>query len=263
MAASEARSARQAREGPEWLGRPVRAVTFDCWSTLIHEEPESVPRIALEEALAAAARELRVEISLARAGEALSSAWARHTHLWRRGIASGAVEMARWALEDVGAPAPERAVALGAQFETITAQAKHRALPGAQHTLRTLAERGVRRALICDTGMSSGQSVRRYLDRLGLLEWLEVLVFSDEAGVPKPHPKVFHVALEGLGVAPEAAIHVGDLRRSDVAGARGVGMGSVRIRAHNDDASEHPDADAVVDSHADLCRLLGLSAPSP
>lgn len=247
--------------GIDWSGRPLRAVTFDCWSTLIHEEPDSRPRLALETALAAAARERSVEVSLERAGLAISNAWARHADLWRRGTASGAVDMAGWALAEVGAPAPERAAQLGAQFEAIIAQATRRALPGAEHTLRALAERGVRRALICDTGMSSGRSVRQFLDRLGLLPWLEVLVFSDEAGVPKPHPKVFHTALEGLGVAPSAALHVGDLRRSDVAGARAVGMGSVRIRAHNDDASEHPEADAVVDSHADLCRLLGLSAP--
>jgi putative hydrolase of the HAD superfamily len=246
----------------QWLGHPLRAVTFDCWSTLIHEEPDSIPRHALEAALAAAAREQSVELSLDRAGQAIANAWARHTQLWRRGLASGSIEMARWALEDVGAPSLERAARLAAEFEALTAQATHRALPDAQHTLRALAERGVRRALICDTGMSSGRSVRGFLERVGLLEWLEVLVFSDEVGVPKPHPKVFHAALAGLGVAPGAAIHVGDLRRSDVAGARGVGMGSVRIRAHNDDASEHPEADAVVDSHADLCRLLGLSAPT-
>jgi FMN phosphatase YigB (HAD superfamily) len=247
----------------EWSGRPLRAVTFDCWSTLIHEEAGSVPAQALQAALVAAARELRVELSAERAGEALTLAWRRHTHLWRRGLASGAVDMARWALEEVGVPsAAEHAPRLGAQLEAITGQATHRALPGAEVTLRALAERGVRRALICDTGMSSGRSVRQFLDRVGLLRWLEVLVFSDEAGVPKPHPKVFHTVLEGLGVPAEAAIHVGDLRRSDVAGARGVGMGSVRIRAHNDDESEHPDADVVVDSHADLCRLLGLSPSS-
>jgi len=39
-------------------------------------------------------------------------------------------------------------------------------------------------------------------------------------------------------------------------------MGSVRICAHNDDASDATEADAVVDSHADPCRLLRLSDPS-
>jgi putative hydrolase of the HAD superfamily len=237
-------------------------VTFDCWSTLIHEDAGNRPERAIEEALIRTARELGATPSRESATLAIRRAWERHTDLWRRGIASGAVDMARWALEGVGARASGRADSLGAEFEAITARSTHRALPGAHETLRGLAERGVRRALICDTGMSSGRSVRTFLDKLGLLEWLEVLVFSDEAGVPKPHPKVFHAALGGLGVAPESAVHVGDLRRSDVAGARGVGMGSVRIRAHNDDTSGDLEADAVVDSHADLCALLRLSPAS-
>ena len=88
------------------------------------------------------------------------------------------------------------------------------------------------------------------------LELLEVQVFSNEEGVPKPNPRVFHAALEALGVASADAVHVGDLRRTDVAGARGVGMGSIRIRQVHDDRSDHPEADAVADSHRHLLEIL-------
>ena len=56
--------------------------------------------------------------------------------------------------------------------------------------------------------------------------------------------------------AKESALHVGDLRRTDVAGARGVGMTTARIRARHDDLSGLPDADYVVGSHAELQSLL-------
>jgi putative hydrolase of the HAD superfamily len=131
-------------------------------------------------------------------------------------------------------------------------------LPGADETLVRLARHGLRSALVCDTGMNSGGVVRTLLGRHGLLERLEVLVFSDEAGVPKPDPRVFRLALDPLGVPPARALHVGDLRRTDVAGARGIGMGSIRIRACFDDSSPEPEADRVADSHAHLCELLGL-----
>jgi FMN phosphatase YigB (HAD superfamily) len=75
-------------------------------------------------------------------------------------------------------------------------------------------------------------------------------------GVPKPHPRTFQAALEPLGVAPARALHVGDLRRTDVAGARELGMVAVRIRARHDDRSALPEADFVVDSHAELRALL-------
>jgi putative hydrolase of the HAD superfamily len=84
-----------------------------------------------------------------------------------------------------------------------------------------------------------------------------VQAFSDEVGVPKPDAAIFRAALDALGVPPEKALHVGDLRRTDVAGARDLAMRSVRIRASHDDLSPLPDADFVVDSHAVLRRLLG------
>jgi FMN phosphatase YigB (HAD superfamily) len=51
-------------------------------------------------------------------------------------------------------------------------------------------------------------------------------------------------------------VHIGDLRRTDVAGARGVGMASLRIRTLHDDRSELPEADAVVDGYDDVVSLL-------
>jgi FMN phosphatase YigB (HAD superfamily) len=59
-------------------------------------------------------------------------------------------------------------------------------------------------------------------------------------------------------VSPERALHVGDLRHTDVAGARSLAMRSVRIRARYDDTSTLADADFVVASHADLRDLLDL-----
>jgi putative hydrolase of the HAD superfamily len=101
--------------------------------------------------------------------------------------------------------------------------------------------------------------VRRHLDRLGLLAPLAVQVFSDEVGWPKPDPRAFRAALDPFGMSPGRAVHVGDLRRTDVAGARALGMRSVRIRARHDDQSPLPEADAVVASHAELRLLLGAT----
>ena len=99
--------------------------------------------------------------------------------------------------------------------------------------------------------------MRELLDRHGLLAKLQATIFSDEWSLPKPHPKVFEAALDALGVAAEQAVHVGDLRRTDVAGARAVGMGTIRIKVANDDDSALEEADHVAESHADVLRILG------
>jgi putative hydrolase of the HAD superfamily len=131
-------------------------------------------------------------------------------------------------------------------------------LDGALETVDALARAGVPAALICDTGLSPGRVVREHLARLGLLDGLRAQLFSDEVGVPKPDERIFRAALDALGVDGPGACHVGDLLRTDVAGARKVGMRSVRLRAVYDDTANLPEADSVAASHAELRGLLGV-----
>lgn len=240
--------------------RPPRVVTFDCWSTLIYEVDPGRVRTTRVSALRQAASSLGPEVTLEQAEQALNSAWKRHWIDWRDGVSSGSEEIARWALDELGRPDAATAQALAKQFAEGQLEQEILPLEGARETLEVLATQGIRRALICDTGFSPGIIVRRLLEEAKLLELLEVLIFSDEAGVPKPNPHVFRLALDSLESPAQDAVHVGDIRRTDVAGARGMGMGSVRIRWHNDDTSDHPEADVVAGSHAELRDVLGLGA---
>ena len=231
------------------------AVTFDCWSTLIVEAapgwgPSRRARILAE----------RADVDDARAGEAIGVAWREHQLRWHRGQAFTAHHMALHALDLLGRELDARALAeLTIALESEALNHEVRALPGAQHALEALAEAGIRRALVCDTGFSPGRVVRELLVRAGLFDLLEAAVFSDELGVPKPSRRPFEEALAALGAPAERAIHVGDLRRSDVAGARGMGMGSVRLALHHDDSDDQPgDRAGVID-----CRVAGCTPPCP
>ena len=125
-----------------------------------------------------------------------------------------------------------------------------------------LARAGVPCALVCDTGYTPGRIVRQLLKRADLLRGLGVQVFSNEVGVPKPATAIFDAALEALGADAHSSIHVGDLKRTDVAGARARGMSTVRIRQTHDDPARLPEADVVVDSHADLRAVLADVLPA-
>lgn len=232
-------------------------VTFDCWNTLLAEHDWTTAHALRVTALRDAALEAGVEVSRAEATRAFDVAWGRHMELWAHGVASGAPEVAAWGLAELGLGEPHPTLEhLVGVFEEASHSGEVAALEGALETLEALAHAGVRRALVCDTGLTPGRVVRQHLKRVGLLPLLEVQVFSDEVGVPKPDPRTFRAALAPFGAAPERAVHVGDLRRTDVAGARGLGMGSVRIRARHDDESGGPEADHVVASHDELRRLL-------
>jgi putative hydrolase of the HAD superfamily len=50
------------------------------------------------------------------------------------------------------------------------------------------------------------------------------VIDSGAVGIEKPDPRIFELALTACGVPPEAAVHVGDSRRTDVAGALAAGL---------------------------------------
>jgi FMN phosphatase YigB (HAD superfamily) len=79
-------------------------------------------------------------------------------------------------------------------------------------------------------------------------------------GAYEPSPVIFEHALAGLGrPAPSRVAHVGNLRRTDVAGARAMGMVPVRYCGISDDANvADPEADHVVTHHRDVPTVLGV-----
>lgn len=238
---------------------PPRAVTFDCWQTLIYEESWEIAHGMRVSALEEAARGAGRELASGQAGRAFDAAWGRHMELWSGGVATGAREVAHWALEEIGLdPQGLQFEPLLKSFEEASHTSRVRMIEGALTTLTRLRDVGIGCALICDTGLTPGRVVRQMLEGHGLLARLQATIFSDEWSLPKPHPRVFEAALDSLGVAAEEAVHVGDLKRTDVAGARAVGMGTIRIKVAHDDESPLAEADHVAATHADVLGLLGL-----
>jgi len=58
----------------------------------------------------------------------------------------------------------------------------------------------------------------------GIAALFGVLVDSTQAGVSKPDPRIFELALDGLGVSATEAVFVGDSPGRDMHGARRTGM---------------------------------------
>ncbi|MCK4625424.1 MAG: HAD family hydrolase [Phycisphaerae bacterium] len=72
-----------------------------------------------------------------------------------------------------------------------------------------------------------GQVLDRHMAQLGLLEYFPTRVYSCDVHYRKPHPKIFQICLERLGISAKEAVFVGDKLRPDIGGARRVGMISV------------------------------------
>jgi putative hydrolase of the HAD superfamily len=61
----------------------------------------------------------------------------------------------------------------------------------------------------------------------GLEPHVDLLVVSAEAGVSKPDPRIFEIALARAGVDPAEAVMVGDSWANDIEGAHAAGMRAV------------------------------------
>jgi HAD superfamily hydrolase (TIGR01509 family) len=96
---------------------------------------------------------------------------------------------------------------------------------GAGATLAELKLRGYRLAVVSN---ADGRA-RALLGQAGLLDHLELVIDSAEAGVEKPDPAIFLQATDRLGVPPTRSAYVGDLYEFDVAGARSAGLTPILI----------------------------------
>jgi putative hydrolase of the HAD superfamily len=67
------------------------------------------------------------------------------------------------------------------------------------------------------------------LARLGLVDAFDDVIVSAVVGVSKPHRGIFEEALRRSGVAPGAALHVGDSLTDDYHGARAAGLQALLV----------------------------------
>jgi putative hydrolase of the HAD superfamily len=231
----------------------IRAVTYDCWGTLLKDRDWEG---AMQIRISALRRFLKCSES--EAASLLEEAWLRHDEAWKQVETFGPGRMAAYCLEARGIYDDRSIAALTEEFERASTQAGVDAVEGAKDTLVALEKAGIRRGLVCDTGFTSGHVVRELLESCDLLGHLEVLCFSDEVGVPKPGNEIFAKALAELGVAPRESVHIGDLKRTDIAGAHDIGMHAVRFRGVHDDGSDFADARVVLDRHEQMLELIGV-----
>ena len=71
--------------------------------------------------------------------------------------------------------------------------------------------------------------VHQSLNKLNLKKHFRVVRVSHDVGWRKPDRRIFEATLEGLGVASEEAVFVGDSPLEDIAGAQQMGMKTVFV----------------------------------
>lgn len=95
--------------------------------------------------------------------------------------------------------------------------------PKLAETFEALREMGIRMGVI--SNIISTSFVPHILKEYGLERYMECIVMSSEAGVRKPDPAIFEIALKQMDVSAQNTAYVGDTLSRDVLGAKSAQLG--------------------------------------
>ncbi len=249
----------------------IKAVTFDLWDTIIHDDSDEAKRQArglrskkaerrhlLWQALEAVEpiEEARVALAYDVADAAFSQVWHDLFITWT------IAERLQVALNGLGRSLPEEALARVVEaHEAMEVDIPPDTVAGIAGALAELAKR-YKLCVVSDSIVTPGARLRDLLEVHGLKQYFSGFAFSDEVGHAKPHRAMFEAAAGQLGVAMEEMVHIGDRDHNDVKGPQALGMKAVLFIATRDRDKDTTGADAICARHADLPaiidRLAGL-----
>ena len=210
---------------------PLRAITFDYWDTLVEgtveRERTQMRRGAFRELFAELGHELSYEDVAV-----LHKDVARDLDRWWRDEQRGyrTEEAVTHLLSKRGIALPkddERVVRTARFIDHTLIEHPPELLPGAFDVLERLARR-FRLAIVSDTGIASGAAQDRVLELRNIRRLFTATIYSADIGWAKPRKEIFQAALNELATPPAATLHVGDIERTDIVGAIGMGMRAIR-----------------------------------
>ena len=107
--------------------------------------------------------------------------------------------------------------------------------PDCVETLAKLQGAGFRIGLVTDCSWETPQ----LWPDTPLPPYFNVTTFSCDTGMRKPDPRIYALACDQLGLAPERCLYVGDGGSDELAGAERVGMTALRIHVPYETPPDH------------------------
>ena len=211
----------------------IQAVLFDLDDTLF--DHAHCARCALDAVRAAhhhfsAIDPVELEHSHSRILEALHG----DVSLGRVPLASARVERFRRLFRAAGAEVDDEVAAAAAAGYREAYLQSRRAIAGADALLAAVKTRA--RVGIVTNNLREEQLGK--LRHCGLDGYVDVLMTTEEAGVLKPDPRIFTMALAKLDCTADEAVMVGDSWAADIVGAQATGIPAIWVNVHGDPAPD-------------------------
>ena len=153
------------------------------------------------------------------------SVWKRHPHLLHH-VSQMRIRMLYELQLAAGYSEDEARVGAGQAFEAFL-QERHKVVLYEEAL-------GVLEQLAADYTLGALTNGNADIYKTDAGEYFDFAFLAEDIGASKPHPDMFHAALEHAGVAPQAIAHVGDNPEHDIRGAREVGMHTIWMNSQGE-----------------------------
>ncbi|WP_413670297.1 HAD family hydrolase [Mucilaginibacter sp. Mucisp86] len=108
-------------------------------------------------------------------------------------------------------------------------------------TLQHLKQKGdCSLSILSNTGFIKGETLRKVMVKLGLADFFNFQIYSDEEGMSKPNRGLFNLMVQKVKDCNEPKqiglteiIHIGDNPAADITGANDAGLNSLLINSNN------------------------------
>ncbi|NCF27734.1 MAG: HAD-IA family hydrolase [Gammaproteobacteria bacterium] len=243
----------------------VKAITFDLWDTVIHDDSDEGKRKAQG---LASKRDARRELALAALDRnasldksALLTAYdtmeAAFNRVWHQQHVTWTVdERVSVLLQGLGRTLPDADRGeLVQALEEMEVTVPPNPIDGITEAIAALAGT-YKLGVVSDAIYSPGRCLRQWLEMHDLLQHFDGFAFSDEVGHSKPHRDMFASAAAQLGVEFRDMLHIGDRDHNDIKGPHALGMKAVLFTATRDLDKDHTTADAICPRAAELPETI-------
>jgi HAD superfamily hydrolase (TIGR01549 family) len=243
----------------------IRAITFDLWDTIVHDDSDEPKRKAqglrskkaerrhlLWEALNRQAPIAEAEVTLAyNVGDAAFN------HVWHDQHVTWTIrERLQVILKGLGRTLPEAEFTrVVTAHEEMEIQIRPDLIPGIAEALAALHGR-YKTCIVSDAIVSPGRCLKQLLESYGLARHFDGFVFSDIIGHSKPHRSMFEDAARQMGVTLPEIVHIGDRDHNDVKGPQALGMKAILFTATRAADKSNTSANAICERHADLPAII-------
>ncbi|MCE2412959.1 HAD family hydrolase [Candidatus Poribacteria bacterium] len=236
----------------------IKAITFDFWQTLYEDSDSNWQKrqaIRVEHCYAylgsrgCACTLADVEFGLEEAYNLVASLWHQHKGISVKRCLHRFAEVLR--LQLVEEEFDQLIECLGAAF----LEAPPIMIPHVKPVIARLSE-SYPLGIISDSALTPGSFARKLMARDGILQYFAAFTFSDETDYTKPQVVQFHSTLAQLDAEPAAAVHIGDIFRTDIVGAKNAGMKAIRFAGFNKGEGDDTLSDAVVDDYRKLEAVI-------